>query len=173
MRGLMRRLAPCSTPQRSCGASQAYRPTLQSGDTDCVAVWPPAKRSVPAPPGFLPLAGSRTILTTNPYSASFRWTRVNCWTNKSGQDQCVSVNRIRSRNDVGDGQPSRGGEASTDDEATGVCSCSVLRDESGRRVSRGWSRNLRDPLALGLLLKVALGMHNRSGCAGGSRMGSW
>jgi hypothetical protein len=83
----MRRLAPCSTPQRSCGASQAYRPTLQSGDTDCVAVWPPAKRSVPAPPGFLPLAGSRTILTTNPYSASFRWTRVNCWTNKSGQDQ--------------------------------------------------------------------------------------
>jgi hypothetical protein len=44
-----------------------------------------------------------------------------------------SVNRVRPRNGVEDGQPSGEGEASMDDEGIGMCSRSVLRGESGQR----------------------------------------
>ena len=43
----MRRLAPCSTPQRSCGTHHAQRPTVRQGVVDCLAVWPPMRRSAP------------------------------------------------------------------------------------------------------------------------------
>ena len=67
----MRRLASCSTPERSPqGEHQIARhPTLPPGEVDCSAVWPPVWRSASAPPGFLPPTGSHSILTTRRRSA--------------------------------------------------------------------------------------------------------
>jgi hypothetical protein len=60
----MSRLAPCSTPQRSCGTHQGQRPAFRQGVVDCRAAWPPMRRLAPAPPGFLPPTGPLPILTT-------------------------------------------------------------------------------------------------------------
>ena len=46
---------------------------------------------------------------------------------------------------VASGQTAEDGEASTNREATNVCTGSTCRGESGQRAAKDWQRNLRDP----------------------------